>query len=179
MKRIAFLFCIYTVGCFSLASFVYAVLKATLYGEQGHVFGALYRMFDYHNQYPYQYILVVAVVYGIIATLWACFWGSTQTGRTRGLCILSVLGLTVLCSSVPGGMLWSFHDMQAGYFPEGSQFWYTLSWGASHGFGLGWLVFLLSFPYNILCTFAGYWMTGYVERRTRNNRQGKSTHGLQ
>ncbi|MGC1216681.1 MAG: hypothetical protein WA883_04360 [Phormidesmis sp.] len=179
MKRISFLFCIYTAGCFSIASLIYAVLKATLYGEQGRVFAALYLMYEYHNQYPYQYILVIAVVYGIIATLWAHFLGRTQTGRTRGLYILGVLALTILCSSILGGMLWSLHDMQAGYFPEGSLFWNALSWGASNGLGIGWFIFILSFPYNILCALAGYWLTGYVERKTRNQRQAKSNRSLQ
>jgi hypothetical protein len=125
-------------------------------------------MFLYHIQHPYQYITVVAFSYGVIATLWAHSWG-TQTGWKRGVCIIGVIGITIIMSSIPGGMLWAFHDMQAGFFPEGQQFWTHLMWGATTGLRLGWLIIAYSIPYNMIGIVLGYWLTGYVEQKTRTN----------
>lgn len=171
-KRKAVLFVGYTIAGFGLLSGIHAVLKATkltIYGEQGMVFGALFRMHLYHEQHPYQYLLVVAVVYGVLATLWALYvGGKTQRGWRRKGSIVGVMALTVLCSSVPGGMLWVLHDMQAGFFPGVGRLWNNLWWGAGMGLSAGWLIFAFSIPYNVLCLLSGYWLTDYIERKVRS-----------
>jgi hypothetical protein len=55
-------------------------------------------------------------------------------------------------------MLWYYHDMQAGYFP--------LNWinimiteGASEGIQLGWIVVMLSYPYNLLGAAVCFFLT--------------------
>jgi len=57
--------------------------------------------------------------------------------------------------------MWVIHDMQAGYFTEGSRFWTSIRWGAWEGIKGGWLVILLSIPYNLLGSIAGYFVTRY------------------
>jgi hypothetical protein len=82
MKRFVLLLFGYTGLCMTLASCIYFLLEKVVFrinGEHGYVFGMLYRMFLYHYQHPYQYIAIVSLVYGVVATLWALCCG-TQTG---------------------------------------------------------------------------------------------------
>ncbi|MEM8506025.1 MAG: hypothetical protein AAF716_23110 [Cyanobacteria bacterium P01_D01_bin.1] len=170
MKRRIALFFGYAIASFSFTSLTYAILKATkltIYGEHGLVFGALFRMYLYHEQHPYQYLLLVALVYSGLATVWANHVGRTQRGWQRRVSIVGVMVLTVVCSSVPGGMLWVVHDMQAGYFPGVAYFWKNLQWGAGTGLSVGWLIFVLSIPYNVLCLLGGYWLTDHIEKMAR------------
>ena len=114
-----------------------------------HVFGGLFRMFMYHEEHPLQYITVVSVVFGIIGTFWLRVFGHT-TGRRRWISIIGAIGLTIVVASIPGGILWKIHDMQAGYFPRGARFLEGLLWGAKEGLMEGWLVIVASIPYNLL-----------------------------
>jgi hypothetical protein len=54
-------------------------------------------------------------------------------------------------------MLWFYHDMQAGYFPAN---WTNrmVSNGISMGLSTGWLIIMLSIPYNILGLVAAYFI---------------------
>ena len=114
------------------------------------VFGAWYRMFLYHYQHPFQYIAVFCIVYAaVLALLLQCWPGFFV--RQRWALVGVALVSTVLLASVLGGALWKLHDMQAGYFTEGSRFWGDIWWGVSGGLELGWLLLLLSFPFNLLC----------------------------
>ena len=136
----------YWLASFLLASGGYFVLRAVL--PSGAVFGAWYRMLLYHWSHPLAYIAIPCFFYGILATLFTKNFtqktARTQLGRTA-----IVIGLTVLLSSPFGGMLWCFHDMQAGYFPA-NWLWVMLSEGTLQGLALGWLVVLLSVPYSLL-----------------------------
>jgi len=125
---------------------------------RGHVFGGLYRMFLYHESHPFQYIAVVALTYGVIATGCALRL-SRLAGWRHSAAIVGIIFATVLVASVPGGVLWKIHDMQAGYFTTGSRFWSDLLWGASTGLQVGWLVIALSLPYNIIGLILGYAVT--------------------
>ncbi len=69
----------------------------------------------------------------------------------------------------PGGVLWEFHDMQAGYFLTGSRLWNKLAGGAWTGLQIGWLVMAFSIPYNILGLVAGFWITKVAFRLSRAN----------
>lgn len=174
MKRVTLLFSVYSAAGFILLSVVYLLLKAiklAIYGESGLVFGSLFRMFMYHEQHPYQYLLLIAIIYGCIAAPWSYYVGRSLKRWKRAVSIVGVMLLTVLVSSAPGGMLWVLHDAQAGFFPRMSQFWRALWWGAIAGFQLGWLIFLLSTPYNAICLCCGYWLTDYVEKRLRRSVQ--------
>ena len=158
MPRSLKLFTFFASSTFVLGSVGYLVLHAVM--PHGRVFGALYRMFLYHDEYPFQYIMVVALTYAVIATACALRW-SHLLGWRRFATIVGVIVATILIASVPGGVLWKLHDMQAGYFPTGARFWGDLFWGASMGLQVGWLVIALSPPFNIIGLVVGYAVTIY------------------
>ncbi len=172
MKRFVLLWLSYTGLCMTLASSVYFLLEKIMFridDEHGYVFGALARMFLYHYQHPYQYIAIVAFVYGVVATLWIMYCGA-QIGWKRRLAIVLVMGVTLILSSIPGGILWVIHEMQPGVFPKGQQFWDALMWGAQEGLRVGWMIIALSVPYNIIVIVVGYWTTGFIEEKVRINK---------
>ena len=106
-------------------------------------------MFMYHDEHPLQYIAVVSIVFGVIGTFWLRVFGHSIRWK-RWISIIAAIVLTVVIASVPGGILWKIHDMQAGYFPPGVRFWDDLLWGAKEGLLIGWLVIVASIPYNLL-----------------------------
>lgn len=158
MHRVLKIFAFFGVGAFALGSLVYLALHALM--PRGYVFGALYRMFLYHENHPFQYIAVVAFIYAVIGTTCAIRWPGLQ-GWRRHAAVVVVLFLTVLVASIPGGILWKIHDMEAGFFPKGAQFWRDLMWGADAGLQFGWLIVVLSLPYNIICFILGFLLTSY------------------
>ncbi len=141
---------ILSVIAFILGSAGYLAIS-TLFG---YAFAGLFRMFMYHEEHPLQYIGIVAVVFGILGAIWWRNFGDA-IGLKRWISILACVALTILIASVPGGILWAIHDMQAGFFPEGSRFWSDLRWGAKEGLLVGWLVILMSIPYNLIGLAAG------------------------
>ena len=119
------------------------------------VFGGLYRMFMYHAKHPFQYIALFCAVFAAgLALVLAC-WPKARQWPAWVLTTL-VLLLSLLLGSALGGALWSLHDMQAGYFPPGDRLWPHLWWGVESGLYVGWLVLLLSLPFNVLCLPAFY-----------------------
>ncbi len=136
---------ILTVATFVLGTGGYLLISSLT----GYAFGGLFRMFMYHEAHPFQYIAIVAVGFGFFGSLWLRFFGSA-VGIRRWGSILAAIGITILASSIPGGVLWVIHDMQAGYFTTGARFWGDIWWGATEGLKLGWLVIAVSVPYNLL-----------------------------
>lgn len=145
----------YWVSSFILAYSLYYVLLLIMPGQR--VFGSLYRMFLYHSAFPMQYIAIPCFFYGILATLIA---NKFQNKNTRGRVYLTflIIVLTILISSPFGGMLWHYHDMKAGYFPKN---WISkmINKGSIEGLQIGWLIILLSFPYNIFGSITCYFLT--------------------
>lgn len=136
----------YWFTSFGCATAGYGLLWALLPGH--HVFGAPYRMLLYHEAHPLAYIGLCCAWFGPLAA------GATGAfGRRRGwgrVGVAALLALATLALSAPlGGMLWQWHDMQAGYFPPG---WgrHLLLNGSRDGLAIGWLVVVLSVPYNVL-----------------------------
>lgn len=150
------LFLYYFTVTFAAASVCYQFLHWLSGGR--YVFGGLMRMFMYHEQHPFQYIALICLIYAIAATL-VTPWLARFSWEKRALLIVLLMAGTILFASVPGGVLWSLHDMQAGYFPTGERFWRALLWGATTGAQCGWLVILLSIPYNFIGLLAGYAIT--------------------
>lgn len=126
---------------------------------QGRVFGGLFRMFLYHDQHPAQYIAVVAFFSAWLAALWGI--RSRAIGWRWHLGLIGVLAAALLLSSAAGGMLWTFHDMQAGFFPPLERRIGMFAEGAIRGVGTGWLIVLLLFPFNVVTTFLAYAATYY------------------
>lgn len=122
-----------------------------------YVFGTFYRMFLYHYQHPIQYIAIPCFFYGIIASVYSNKF-YLQTYKRQIQTTIFIVSLTILISSPFGGMLWFYHDMQAGYFPAN---WVNkiISSGISTGLSMGWLIIMLSLPYNILGFVVTYFLT--------------------
>jgi hypothetical protein len=133
------------LSCFLLGSAGYLLVSKLF----GYAFGGFYRMFMYHEEHPFQYIAIVSVVFGFVGMFWLKVFGKTM-GMRRWCSIFAAIGLTIVVASIPGGILWKIHDMQAGYFTQGERFWEDLLWGARQGLMLGWLVILASIPYNLI-----------------------------
>jgi len=154
---------------FLLGSLGYVVISSQL----GAAFGGLFRMFMYHEAHPFQYIGIVAVVFGILGAGWVRFFGVTE-GWKRWVSILLCIVFTIFVASVPGGILWKIHDMQAGYFTEGARFWRDLWWGAKEGLLVGWFVMLISIPYNLIGIVIGtlllHKLPSIVSRITKQGR---------
>lgn len=143
-----------------------------------HTFGGLYRMYMYHEQHPFQYIAVVSITFGVFSIAWlqVC---RHMTGWGRWISILVTILLTILVASVPGGILWKIHDMQAGWFPEGEKFWKDILWGAKEGLRFGWLIVLMSTPYNILGLVTGMFFLHrlpFIADRLRADKNGNPNH---
>ena len=171
MNRPLPLFTYFMAGCFFPASLGYFLLRPLM--PEGWVFGALYRMFLYHWEKPCQYIFVVALFYAIIATPLASRCRTRNRKPSNMLILLAMIAPVALASPF-GGVLWVIHDMQAGYFTEGSRFREDLQWGALEGIRNGWLVIVTSVPYNLLGLVAGYFITrfGFTPEIRRGIPQG-------
>ncbi len=134
-----------------------------------YVFGTLYRMFLYHWEHPIQYISIICFSFGIIATIFTLKTKAQHQWKHT----LVIALLTIIISSPIGGILWHLHDMQAGFFPN---FWIEkLQGGISEGLLLGWLIILLSFPYNIIGIIASHYIIKYRLRLLE--KQLKVTNG--
>jgi len=156
MRRVFSLFVFLALSAFLLGIAGYKALHVVM--PHGFVFGGLYRMFMYHESHPSQYVGIMALTYGTIATSWILRWPELVGWRQSGA-IAAIILASILVASVPGGVLWKIHDMQAGFFTQGGRFWRDLLWGAATGLEIGWMVMALSLPYNILGLIAGYGIT--------------------
>jgi len=165
MKKFAITFMFFTMACWLLASLGYMMMVQII--PDGEVFGTMIRMFLYHFKYPYQYIFVVAVAYGLVATTWCKFFGDL-CGWKRVVSILMVMPVTILIASVPGGLLWEVHNVQAGFMPPLPVLYNNMIWAATAGLKLGWLIIALSIPYNIIGFITGFAITHYGQRLVKS-----------
>lgn len=145
----------YWASSFVIAYSMYYVLWLIMPNHL--VFGALYRMFLYHCAFPMQYIALACFFYGVIAMVLSNKFETANTPM-RILITILIIALTILISSPFGGMLWHFHDMYLGYFPDK---WFSkmVIKGFSWGLETGWLIIALSIPYNIFGCIACYFIT--------------------
>ncbi|WP_297227720.1 hypothetical protein [uncultured Desulfovibrio sp.] len=146
MKKRLLAFFIFFGCSFGIASLIYHLMALLTFG--GFIFGILPRMFCYHWEYPNHYIALVCLIYALLA---AAF--TPCIARRPSLAIWIVLAAPLLASPL-GGMLWHLHDMLTGYFPN-SWLEKLLLDGALEGAGLGWLIVLLSVPFNLICAILG------------------------
>ncbi len=150
LKRLAF----FWLASVLLATAGYYLLWLVM--PRHRVFGALFRMIQYHNQYPIPYILIPCFCYGLIATALAesflaqHFWG--QVAMTVLIVILSMLA-----SFHYGGMLWHLHDMEAGFFPQ--QWQEKLIKNGFNDGPYGLWVIAFSIPYNLLGAIVCFFLT--------------------
>lgn len=164
-------FTLFTV-CFLAASLGYLIMKYVL--GQKYVFGALFRMFLYHEEHAFQYIALMSAIFSLVSTT-ALF--SSRLNQERGKLFLMYLGCvmtTVVLASPLGGIMWTLHDMQAGYFLEGYRFYSALWQGACVGLCVGWIIILGSMPYNLFGILAG-WQCFLFAVRMRSHMLNKPT----
>jgi len=148
-KRLLF----YWITSFTIAVTMYYVLKV---GFTDRVFGSWFRMMHYHADNPISFIAIPVFFYGIIANYFAdSFAKKSRKGQLY--LTLIIVTLTILISSPFGGMLWHYYDMKAGWFPK--NWGDKLFVGFSEGLRTGWLIILLSFPYNIFGIVVAYFLT--------------------
>lgn len=153
-------FVFYLLVSFTTATAGYFILRMLSAGKE--VFGSLYRMYSYHYRHPLSYILIPCVVYSMIVSIAGGELISKSIFRQLML-TLAIAFFTILFSFPIGGMLYYYHDMQAGYFPDN---WLPVMMenGVSAGFENGWLIILLSFPYNLLGIVVCYFITKWGNR---------------
>jgi hypothetical protein len=103
-----------------------------------------------------QYIGVICFVFGIVANTYRKRFATTRFISQIGWTIF-VITLTILLASPLGGMLWIYHDMQAGFFQDHWMF-KLVEGGIMRGFFMGWYIVFLAFPYNLLCAIGGFFI---------------------
>ena len=156
------LFLFYFLASCSLASLGYIAMHflfVDLWGWRG-VFAGLPRMFMYHDAHPFSYIAVICFIYAVLAT-GATLWLRQQNHRRQALLIALVIFATIIGASIPGGILWTIHDMAAGHFLTGARLVNYLGLGAWRGLQVGWLIILISVPYNLFGLIIAYFLTKY------------------
>ena len=151
LKRFLFFWC----ASFVAAVSGYYLLWLLMPGHQ--VFGSWYHMFLYHDAHPAQYLAIACFCYSCLASLLSARFRQQRRGGQVVLTLV-IFAATILMSSPFGGMLWHYHDMQAGYFPEG---WVSrmISLGFNWGLTMGWIITVLSFPYNLLAMVGCFFLT--------------------
>ena len=154
MKKCIFCSIVYFVVCFGGLGSLYR-LVSLLMGESA--FAWMPCMFEYHEQHPMQYIGVVAVCYALVAAVWTMCMKWQRRGVLRILEVLAVILVALVIACPLGGMLWHFHDMLAGFFPD---FWLRkLLGGIVDGLMVGPRLIFYSFPYNLIGLIVGYFAT--------------------
>lgn len=112
----------YFSGCFFAASAGYSVvgwLTRLILGRTI-VFGAVTSEHPvplYHYIHPFQYIAVVAFVYAWVASVWTLLPRHASNRWLRKIEILIVLVVSVVASLPLDSLLFSVHDMLAGFVP--------------------------------------------------------------
>jgi H+/Cl- antiporter ClcA len=155
---------------FGSLSVTIAILRSVFNWDRP--FAALYRMYEYHNEHPLQYIAIVSVVFGIVGSRWIDRYHQT-TNFFRWWTMTVAILLTIVISSPLGGILWQIHDMQHGFIPENYPG--KLYQGAIWGPQLGLPIFLLSVPMNVIGLTIGYlslnWLAKLANNRNRIERE--------
>ena len=161
--RVVKLFAAYFAACFgaAYAGFWIIALPSYLLWGRVVVFGAAPRMFLYHWDHPAQYIALVAFFYALVATLWSVFRCRTISPLRRSVEIWIVMIGSLAVASPFGGILYSCHDMAAGFVPY---FWERkLMRDIIFGLSCWPLIMALSFPFSYLGVWVGKRITDALD----------------
>jgi H+/Cl- antiporter ClcA len=158
---------ILSAAAFISLSISYSILANGFH--QTYPIATLYRMHNYHNGQPLQYIAIIAVVFGAFGALWIKYFGQSR-GRRKWLTMTMVIVLTIVGSSPIGGILWHIHDMQHGFIPAGAKIWGKLIDGIIGGLLIGWIIVLLSIPLNLIGVVSGYSLLHSLSKSSRNRK---------
>jgi hypothetical protein len=151
---------------FSIGTSIFFLLKAFLSHTP---ITYPYKMIAYPEQHPLQYAIVLAAPHAFLTAIWTLSPPSI-TSRWRWLQITTIILAAVAISSVLGGILWTFHDMQAGYFPPYDRLVNDFREGAWSGLTIGPDIVVLSTPLNIIAFLVLYLITNSIERIGRPGR---------
>jgi len=153
MKKILFFLMMSSALAISVYFILWLIIPDNL------VFGFPFplRMSAYHYEHPIPYILIPCFVYSVIASLLSETFLKVNKGKRILLTVLIVL-LTVFFSCPFGGMLWYYHDMQAGFFPDN---WLSilLTQAPMMGWRWGFLIVGIAIPYNLIGSVICYFLT--------------------
>jgi hypothetical protein len=103
----------------------------------------------YYDRHPVPYLLVIAFIFAVVSALWLTFILPRFT-RFRFLQIVALPWIALMLASSVWGMLWAYHDMQAGFFPPFPQMIDYLLFGAQAGLYFALDSALFSAPMNLL-----------------------------
>jgi hypothetical protein len=156
----------YWASSFALATMVYYALLLVMPSPS--FFGGAEGMPLYHQQYPLYYIAIPCFFYGILATLFADKFTGKPLLRRIALTV-AIIVLVVFVSSPFGGILWYYHNMQAGFYTRhggpSPHFSFLVEGGIRDGLINGWFLLLFySFPYNLICSILCFFLTGQGAR---------------
>lgn len=132
-------------------------------GSDATPIGYLFRMFMYPDQHPFQYLAVVALPFAFLTAVWTII-PSKYFRANHWQQIVAVILLSLIVSSILGGLLWTFHDMQAGYFPSYDTMVEHFLQGAWWGLTLGPLIVTLSIPMNFFAFVIAYNVASFTKR---------------
>jgi hypothetical protein len=104
---------------------------------------------QYSSQYPLPYLLSIAFIFAVVSAFWLTVL-MPRLPKFRLFQIALIPLFVVLLTGPIWGMLWVYHDMQAGFFPDFSQMIDYLLFGARQGLFFAFNGAVFSFPLNIL-----------------------------
>lgn len=119
----------------------------------------------YHWTYPYSFIMVFAVFFIIMMVL----LGRNKQIIHNSIFYLIFYVLWIVPSLVFSGLLWSFFDMNAGYFPQGSDFFKKIFSDMFYGLTWGGLAILSAIPFNLLVFAVSFFIIKKYRTVIKNN----------
>ena len=134
----------------SVVAFLFYFVTKVLSGRSPIVVGSpLAHITPYLDLQPVPYLLTIAFIFAVVSALWLMFIRPHFT-RFRFLQIISLPWIALMLAGPVWGMLWVYHDMQAGFFPTFPQMIDYLLFGVRQGLYLPLIVVLSSLPFSLL-----------------------------
>jgi hypothetical protein len=103
----------------------------------------------YQDFYPIPYLLAITLIFAVVGALWLTFIMPRFT-RLRFGQIMLLPWIALLLAGPVWGMLWAYHDMQAGFFPPFPQMVDYLWYGVRKGIYIALSSAWYSAPFNLL-----------------------------
>lgn len=148
-------------GVFYVAtSVVYFILSKLVDKVVGSSFGPAY-----HWTHPYSFIMVFSVFFMITMLL----LGRNKKITHNSIFYVIFYVLWIVPSLVFSGLLWSFFDMNAGYFPQGSDFLKKIFTDMFYGLTWGGLAILSAIPFNLLVFAVSFFIIKKYRTFINNN----------
>ncbi len=110
---------------------------------------------DYLGQSPVLYLASIAGVFALVSTTWITLV-FPKFQRFRLLQIMTLPFVVLFVSGPVWGIIYIYHDMQAGYFPVFSQMVEYLWFGVTQGLFIAPIAAISSFPLNVISYTLAY-----------------------